>query len=154
MYGARGYTLYAKITNWFDQMIVVSNNCVGYLRYIFSSFSRALNKSARSCGSFPPFWKSVENRVSKGSANRIIGILARNVNQPIVTLLSNIGPFFIYSVSRSQQQKRNALWAIKQQRERMEVGGFLPFKVEYSKSARASCKQCKNKIDKERLFIL
>ena len=66
---------------------------------MFSSFSRALNKSARSYGSFPPFWKSVENRVSKGLANRIGEILARDPNQPIVTLLSNIGPFFIYSVS-------------------------------------------------------
>lgn len=31
----------------------------------------------------------------------------------------------------------------------MEIGGHLPFKVEYSKSGRASCKGCKTKIDKD-----
>ena len=37
----------------------------------------------------------------------------------------------------------------KRERKIMEVGGHLPFKVEYSKSARASCKSCKNKIEKD-----
>ena len=31
----------------------------------------------------------------------------------------------------------------------MEIAGQLPFKVEYSKSGRAGCKKCKEKIDKD-----